>query len=148
MPLVRPILLVRGVLPLHPSSGVRSSPPSNASEGSSGTADVASRRRLRQSSFSHSDGDLLVAGALRRSLWALEAGAGSVSGSILTSDDIAGTCPVTTTRQAFSSGFSHKEYRRWTIPSTGHCVALHCFSHQGNEVSCFKKCGGDTVRVP
>ena len=107
----------RGVLALHPSSGVRSSPPSNASEGSSGTADVASRRaRLRQSSFSHSEGDLLVAGAaMRRALWALEslssapavgvslAGSGSVSGSMLTSDDVAGTCPVTTTRPALSS---------------------------------------------
>ena len=64
----------RGILALHPSSGVRSSPPCNASEGSSGTADVASRRaRLRQSSVSYSEGDLLVAGAaMRRALWALE----------------------------------------------------------------------------
>ena len=64
----------RGVLALHPSSGVRSSPPCNASEGSSGTADVARRRaRLRRSSASHSEGDLLIAVvAIRRALWALE----------------------------------------------------------------------------
>ena len=96
---------------------MRSSPPCNASAGSSGTADVANRRaRLRQSSVSHSEGDLLVAGAaMRRALWALEslssavavevflAGSGLVSGSMLTSGDIAGTCPVTTTRPALSS---------------------------------------------
>ena len=107
----------RGVFALHPSSGVRSSPPCNASEGSSGTADVASRRaRLRQSSVSHSEGDLLVAvAAIRRALWALESlssafavevslsGLRSSSGSMFTSGDVAGTCPVTMTRPALSS---------------------------------------------
>ena len=101
----------RGVFALHPSSGVRSSPPCNASEGSSGTADVASRRaRLRQSSVSHSEGDLLVAvAAIRRALssaFAVEvslSGLRSSSGSMFTSGDVAGTCPVTMTRPALSS---------------------------------------------
>ena len=100
-----------GVFALHPSSGVRSSPPCNASEGSSGTADVASRRaRLRQSSVSHSEGDLLVAvAAIRRALssaFAVEvslSGLRSSSGSMFTSGDVAGTCPVTMTRPALSS---------------------------------------------
>ena len=98
---------------------MRRSPPCKASEGSSGTADVASRRaRLRQSSASHSEGDLLVAvAAMRRALWALASlssafavevslsGLRSSSGSMLTSGDVAGTCPVTI---QLGPGFCHE----------------------------------------
>ena len=52
-----------GVLALHPSKGVRTSPPLIASAGSSGTAVVARKlARLLQSAMTHSSADLLLAG--------------------------------------------------------------------------------------
>ena len=61
-----------GVLALHPSKGVRTSPPLIASAGSSGTAVVARKlARLLWSAVTHSSADLQLAGwAIRRALGA------------------------------------------------------------------------------
>ena len=61
-----------GVLALHPSKGVRSSPPLIASAGSSGTAVVARKlARLSWSAVTHSSADLRFAGwAIRRAFGA------------------------------------------------------------------------------
>ena len=130
----------RGVFALHPRSGVSINPPCNASEGSSGTADEASKRaRLLRSSASHSEGDLLMAVvAIRRALWALESLSSvfpvevswsavcSSCGSMLTSGGHTGTCPVTMTRPALTSALDSviSSTAGRTIMGTGHCVAL------------------------
>ena len=115
-----------GVLAVQPRSGVRSSPPCRASDGSTGTAEVKRKSvRLAHNLAIHSVGDLRSAGvAIRRDLGALGShssavvpwsdwsddspdGAASPEASdlctISTSAVGAGICPVTTTRPAFSS---------------------------------------------
>ena len=61
----------RGVRARHPSSGVRSSPPSSASVGDPGTAEVdRSSDRLLHSKVHHSAGDLWLVGVANRlDLW-------------------------------------------------------------------------------
>ena len=61
----------RGVRARHPSSGVRSSPPSNASVGDPGTAEAdRSSDRLLHSKVHHSAGDLWLVGVANRlDLW-------------------------------------------------------------------------------
>ena len=129
------------VLALHPSRGVRSSPPLIASAGSSGTAVVARKlARLSWSAVTQSSADLRLAGwAIRRAfgagaslgeeLWATAGGmnAVGVAWSISTSAASVGICPVTMIKPALSLGFCGKEYCRRALVRAGHCVVLHCF---------------------
>ena len=108
-----------GVLALHPSKGVRSSPPLIASAGSSGTAVVARKlARLSWSAVTHSSADLRLAGwAIRRAFgagasleeepWAAVRGMISgVAWSISTSAVPVGICPVTMIKPALSSALA------------------------------------------
>ena len=109
-----------GVLALHPSKGVRTSPPLIASAGSSGTAVVARKlARLLQSAVTHSSADLLLAGwpirlalGARASLAsepAASAGGMLASGvpwSMSTSPVWVGECPVTMINPALSSALA------------------------------------------
>ena len=106
-----------GVLALHPSKGVRISPPRSASRGSSGTAVVARKlARLLHSALTHSSGVLLLAGwASRLALCArdslvseCEAPAvcmltSGASGFMSTSSVWVGVWPVTIINPALSS---------------------------------------------
>ena len=109
-----------GVLALHPSKGVSSSPPLIASAGSSGTAVVA--RKLAQLSWSavtQSSAVLRLAGwailcafgagtSLGEELWAVAGGmhASGVAWSISTSAASIGICPVTMIKPALSSALA------------------------------------------
>ena len=109
-----------GVLALHPSRGVRSSPPLIASAGSSGTAVVARKlARLSWSAVTQSSADLRLAGwailcafgagaSLGEELWAVAGGmhASGVAWSISTSAASIGICPVTMIKPALSSALA------------------------------------------
>ena len=129
-----------GVLALHPSKGVRSSPPLIASAGSSGTAVVARNlARLSWSAVTHSSADLrwairraFGAGAsLEEEPWAAVRGmhVSGVAWSISISAVPVGICPVTMIKPALSSAFCFcgKENCRRALARAGHSIVLHCF---------------------
>ena len=131
-----------GVLALHPSKGVRSSPPLVASAGSSGTAVVARKlARLSWSAVTHSSADLRLAGwAIRRAFgagasleeepWAAVRGmnASGVAWSISTFNCIGRDMPCHNDQAGieFCLGLCGKKYCWGALVRAGHYVVLHC----------------------